>query len=193
MGIASLLLLLLLPGVHGFWQGTKLHRQLEERRVLLDQAKLAVKSQADAKKTLEDTLRKMELVQVVEQRRHRWARLLEELRNQSEAGMWITRLEVKPGESAPPGVAGRPAPADVVVLEGMFEARSREADARAVEEFRRKLEAGGQLRSVVIVEREAPREVEGRTDQVALTFRLRAEWPGDATLPAPAGDKSKKP
>jgi len=193
VGIISLLLLLLLPGVHGFWQGAKLHGQLEERRVLLDQANLAVKSQADAKKNLEDTLRKMELVQVVEQRRHRWARLLEELRNQSEAGMWITRLEVKPGEPAPPGAAGRPTPADVVVLEGMFEARSREADARAVEEFRRKLEAGGQLRSVVIVEREAPREVDGRTDQVALTFRLRAEWPGETTSPAPPGDKSKKP
>lgn len=175
VGAVSLALLLLLPGVHGFWKGTFLEGQLTEKKANLQEAQLAIQDQAKAKQALEETLRRMELVEVLERQRFRWPRLLEELRKQSEPGMWMTRLETKSAEAG--STAAAPPPPELLILEGMFETRSREADARAVEKFREKLEKGGLLRSVVIQEREAPREVEGRTDQVALTFRLQAEWP----------------
>lgn len=175
VGAVSLFLVLLLPGVHGFWKGAWLESQLAEKRTHLQEAQLAMEDQAKARKSLEETLRRMELVEVLERQRFRWPRLLEELRQQSEPGMWITRLETKAPEAGQAGAV--PPPPELLVLEGMFETRSREADARAVEKFREKLEKGGLLRSVVILEREAPREVDGRTDQVALTFRLQADWP----------------
>ena len=59
----------------------------------------------------------------------------------------------------------------------MFETRSEKADAEAVANFQKALEAGGVLTQVAVLEREAPRYVGGKTDQVALKFRLKADWP----------------
>jgi hypothetical protein len=73
----------------------------------------------------------------------------------------------------------------------MFETRSEKADAEAVANFQKSLEKGGVLRNVKILEREAPRYVDGKTDQVALKFRLQAEWFWEASPPpkVPGGGK----
>jgi hypothetical protein len=68
----------------------------------------------------------------------------------------------------------------------MFETQSEKADAEAVANFQRALEAGGVLRKVEILEREAPQYVDGKTDQVALKFRLKAEWPMEASSQTPS-------
>ena len=59
----------------------------------------------------------------------------------------------------------------------MFETQSEKADAEAVANFQKALETGGILRKVTVLERETPQYVDGKTDQVALRFRLQADWP----------------
>jgi len=74
-----------------------------------------------------------------------------------------------------------------VEIGGMFETKSEKADAEAVTNFQNALNAGGVLQNVSVLEREAPQYVDGKTDQVALRFRLRADWPRsspDAAAPA---------
>ena len=67
----------------------------------------------------------------------------------------------------------------------MFETQSEKADAEAVANFQKALEGGGVLRNVEVLEREAPQYVDGKADQVALKFRLKAEWPVEAPVQAP--------
>jgi len=76
----------------------------------------------------------------------------------------------------------------VLEVAGMFETQSEKADAEAVANFQRALEGAGLLRNVTVLERETPRYVGGKTDQVALKFRLKADWP---TAPAVAGSAAR--
>jgi len=142
-------------------------------------------------RAFEATLEKLALANSFLQERQRWPRLLGELQRYIQPGMWITQLGVLPSTETTEKIApgGRPAPLATPVVEigGMFETKSKEADARAVESFREALDQGGILKKVVLIERETPREMDGRTEQVALTFRLQGEWPLESTTP-PAGE-----
>ena len=53
------------------------------------------------------------------------------------------------------------------------------------------LEEGGVLTQVAVLERETPQYVDGKTDQVALKFRLKANWPLLIPAKAPAAGGSK--
>ena len=65
-----------------------------------------------------------------------------------------------------------------IEISGIFETKSEEADAEVVDQFRKSLEEGGVLQKVVTMQRETPeRSQDGKTEQVALKFSLRGEWP----------------
>ncbi|MCX6935979.1 MAG: hypothetical protein NTZ01_07315, partial [Verrucomicrobia bacterium] len=117
--------------------------------------------------------------------RMRWPLLLAELRNKSLPGMWITQLALSgsatadEAEAAAGGRSGAAKPS-VPVLEigGFFETKSEEADSKVVEAFRSALDKGGVLQKVVTTRRDNPeRSADGKTEQVALKFAMRAEWP----------------
>lgn len=181
--------LLLLPGLHGWWQSTKVANQLAEQTARVEEASTALqKLEAENKKFME-TAGTMELALKLEKEKMRWPLLLAELKRHSQKGLWITRLEVSsapstPGSGAPESKAGEPV-APVVEMGGMFETRSEKADAEAVAKFQQALEKGGVLRNVEVVERETPKYVNGKTDQVALKFRLKAIWPQEVLTPKP--------
>jgi len=128
----------------------------------------------------------------------RWPILLEELRVKSVPGMWITQLALAVGDLAAEGdgTAGTKPGAPkitVPVLEfgGFFETKSEEADSKVVEDFRLALEQGGVLQKVVTTQRDNPeRSADGKTKQVALKFKMRAEWPVGGVVKA---DAVKKP
>jgi len=180
-GLCALALLLLIPGVHGVWQGARIRDSLGAEAETLTQIETALDGLEKENRALQETLVQLAQADTFLQERRRWHRLLAELHQHIQPGMWITRLEVsQPKETKESSeVPGRPTlpPIPVVEITGMFETKSKEADARAVESFREALDKGGILKKVVLVERETPREVDGRTEQVALTFRLQAEWP----------------
>lgn len=196
-GICALALLLLLPGIHGFWQGARIRNELGAEADVLAQIEAALDGLEKENRALQDTLGQLAQADAFLRERRRWPRLLAELQQHIQPGMWITRLELsKPTEATEPAQApGRPSPPPVPVLEitGMFETKSKEADARAVESFREALEKGGILKKVVLVERETPREVDGRTEQVALTFRLQGEWPLETPLATGGPDQGASP
>jgi hypothetical protein len=80
----------------------------------------------------------------------------------------------------------------VPVLEfgGFFETKSEEADSKVVEDFRLALEQGGVLQKVVTTQRDNPeRSADGKTEQVALKFKMRAEWPVGGVVKTEAGKK----
>lgn len=181
--------LLLLPGVHGIWQGVKAEGRLAEQTAQVETASVALqKLEAENKKFL-GVVQRAELALQLERERLRWPQLLAELKRHSQKRVWITSLQVLPAaevsEAGSPG--GKPAApsASVVEIGGMFETQSEKADAEAVTNFQKALEAGGVLRKVEVLEREAPQYVDGKTDQVALKFRLKAEWPEEASPEAP--------
>lgn len=192
-GLCALGLLLLTPAIHGFWQGARIRHSLGAEAEPLAQVESALENLEKEHRAFEVTLEELALANSFLKERHRWPMLLGELQRHIQPGMWITQLAVlQPAEaaekSAPPA---RPSPmaAPVVEIGGMFETKSKEADARAVESFREALDKGGILRKVVLIERETPREMDGRTEQVALTFRLQGEWPLEPNPPA-GGAKS---
>lgn len=177
--------LLLLPAGHMFWQARHLAAQLAPRASEVDQAEKAWRDLEAEKKLLQEARRRLDQALALSRERTEWAHLFGELQKQIQDGMWITELgilENSPGSSAE-AVRGEGkksealSPVRILEIVGMFETRSKEADARAVESFREALETGGVVQKVELIEREAPREVEGQTEQVALGFRLRAEWP----------------
>jgi hypothetical protein len=131
----------------------------------------------------------------LEGERLRWPRLLHELKKHSTKGLWITGLKVIPASGSESGATspGKPvAPsAATVEIEGMFETRSEKADAEGVANFQKALEEGGVLTQVAVLERETPQYVDGKTDQVALKFRLKANWPLLIPEKAPAAGGSK--
>jgi len=182
--------LLLLPGVHGFWQAAKTGEQLAGQTALVEQASFALQKLESENKQFLGAIQQAELASRLERERWRWPHLLGELKRHSPERLWITSLQVLPTpESTEPAAAGgKPgeAPAPVVEIGGMFETQSEKADAEAVANFQKALEAGGVLRNVEVLEREAPQYVDGKTDQVALKFRLRASWPLEpASQPIP--------
>jgi hypothetical protein len=133
----------------------------------------------------------------LEAERMRWAILLEELRAKSVAGMWVTQLALAGGETVPEGeiaAGARPGVPKVAVpvleLGGFFETKSEDADSKVVEDFRVALEQGGVLQKVVTTQRDTPeRSADGKTEQVALKFKMRAEWPVGGVVKTEAGKK----
>ena len=181
VAVAALAALVCLPGLHGFWQAAKTGSQLTAETARVEEASQALqKIEAENKQVLA-TLQRLETAAALERERWRWPGLLHELKKQSPDKLWITRLRVSPAVIAEPGSAMPARAAPVVEIGGMFETKSEEADAEAVANFQKALEAGGVLRNVTVLERETPIYVDGKTDQVALKFRLRADWP----LPGP--------
>lgn len=183
--------ILLLPGVHGFWQAARTSAQLATETERVDEASRVLQSLEAENKKLTATLQQLETAAALERERLRWPQLLQELKKHSPPGLWITTLNVETASGRPsgPGEPGRPMGEAVPTVEigGMFETKSEKADAEAVTNFQNALNAGGVLQNVSVLEREAPQYVDGKTDQVALRFRLRADWPRsspDAAAPA---------
>lgn len=182
--------LLLLPGVHGFWQAAKVGGRLAEQTARVDEASGALQKLEMENKKLFTVVQRAELALKLERERFRWPQLLAELKRHSQKKVWITSLQVvaapEAAETAAPAKQAAEPPVPVVEIGGMFETQSEKADAEAVANFQRALEAGGVLRKVEILEREAPQYVDGKTDQVALKFRLKAEWPMEASSQTPS-------
>lgn len=179
--------LLLLPGVHGLWQSLKVGQKLAGETSLVEEANVALQKLETENKKFQAAVQQAEEACRLQKERLRWPQLLEELRRHSQKRVWLTSLQVLPVSEASEGGAtsGTPADAPIVEIGGMFETQSEKADAEAVADFQKALEAGGVLRKVEILEREAPLYVDGKTDQVALKFRLRAEWPWKSEPKAP--------
>lgn len=176
--------LLFLPGIHGAWQSVKMGGRLAEQTAQVEEASAALqKLEAENKKFL-GTIQQAEVALELEKERMRWPRLLHELKTHTPKRLWITSLQVvaipESSFEAKPGAKPSERPAPVVEISGRFETQSEKADAEAVANFQKALEAGGVLRNVTVIERETPQYVDGKTDQVALKFRLKADWPLEA-------------
>jgi hypothetical protein len=131
---------------------------------------------------------------VLEGERMRWPILLEEIRVKSLPGLWVTSLKLSESVAGGEG-EGAPAKPSVPVLEigGFFETQSEAADAKVVEDFRKGLSEGGILQNVTTTQRDNPERVEGKTEQVALKFAMRAEWPVGGVVPVEAAKKPANP
>jgi len=174
-------LLVALSVGHSFWQATKAGDLVVQESQRVEEAEQALqKLQADHKKFLTAS-ESVQQALALERERLRWPALLQELKDKSQARLWITSLKTLPGatlrKGKEPADPTKGALSPVVEIRGMFETRSEKADAEAVEKFTQALNQGGVLENVTVLEREAPKYVDGKTDQVALKFRLQAEWP----------------
>jgi hypothetical protein len=97
-------------------------------------------------------------------------------------------------EQTPPvKVPGEKVAIPVLEIGGFFETQSEAADAKVVEDFRMALERGGILQNVTTTQRDNPERVDGKTEQVALRFALRAEWPVGGVVATEAAKKPAKP
>ena len=190
-------LLLLLPGLHGFWQSGRIQGLLSPQTAEVEEAEAALaKVEVEQKKGVE-ILGLADKALGLEAERMRWPILLEELRAKSVAGMWVTQFALAGGEAVPEGEVaggaklGAPKVAvPVLELGGFFETKSEEADSKVVEDFRLALEQGGVLQKVVTTQRDTPeRSADGKTEQVALKFKMRAEWPVGGVGKTEAGTK----
>ena len=172
---------LLLPGIHGFWQAAKTGAKLSTETERVEEAHRGLQQLEAENKKLNATLQQLEVAAGLERERLRWPRLLQELKRHTPAGLWITSLNVVPSAEPNPAPGGaKPGPGvvvPVVEIGGMFETKSEKADAEAVAFFQKALNDGGVLQNVTVLERETPQYVDGKTDQVALRFRLKADWP----------------
>jgi len=188
------LALAVLPAAHLWTQSRKLQDfvvQNESQVNSADEARSRLTREGQEYQKLSEKAQK---ILQLEEERLRWPKLLEELQKRSLPGMWITGLRLVAATSGSESAAGVPVPASgppLLEIRGMFEAKSEEADAQAVEKFRTGLAEGGVLRNVNLVERETPERVSGRTEQVALKFVLQAEWP--AAQAFASASKSGKP
>ena len=52
---------------------------------------------------------------------------------------------------------------------------------------------GGILQNVTTTQRDNPERVDGKTEQVALKFAMKAEWPVGGVVPAEAAKKQANP
>ena len=190
-------LLLLFPGLHGFWQSGRIQGLLSPQTAEVEEAEAALtKVEAEQKKGVE-LLGLADKALGLEAERMRWPILLEELRVKSVPGMWVTQLALAEGEVAPEGertTRAKPEAPKVAVpvleLGGFFETKSEDADSKVVEAFRVALEQGGVLQKVVTTQRDTPeRSADGKTEQVALKFRMRAEWPVGGVIKVEAAKK----
>lgn len=180
-GLVAGVVLLGFPGMHSWWLSAKEAERLSLETGRVEEAARALQTLESANQKFLVTTREMEAALALQEERLRWPGLLEELRIQTPRKLWITSLRVLPvPEVAPVGDRATkpgPAPSRVVEISGMFETQSERADAEAVANFQKALEKGGVLQNVAVLERETPRYVDGKTDQVALKFRLKADWP----------------
>ena len=197
----ALLSLFLLPGVHGFWQAKKIEDVVSPQRTEVDEAEGVLRKLQTEQKKADVLLARADTALKLQQEQNRWPALLGELRLKIPPGMWINRLIVvqRPGSDkvAEKVSTKTSAPLDskqgpLLEISGMFETKSEESDAQVLEQFRNALESGKYLQNVVTVERETPeRSVEGKTQQVALKFTLRAEWVDDGKSITPEAVKPK--
>jgi hypothetical protein len=136
---------------------------------------------------------------VLEGERMRWPLLLEEIRSKSLPGLWVTSLKLSESASGAEGEGAVAKPANgktlapVLEIGGFFETQSEAADAKVVEDFRKGLSEGGILQNVTTTQRDNPERVDGKTEQVALKFAMRAEWPVGGVAPVEAAKKPANP
>lgn len=196
--LVALGLLLFLPGLHGVWLAEKVVTATSPQKAEVEQAEeTASKIQSNQKK-ITDRLGRMEAALRLEEERLRWPRLLGELAKKSKPGMWLTKISIVPDAShsqeqgGPNKAAKVSAKIPQLEISGIFETKSEEADAEVVDQFKRSLEEGGLLQKVVILERETPeRAADGKTEQVALKFSFRADWPLEEAVDPKAGPKKQ--
>ena len=191
--------LLLIPGVHGFWQSGRLQGALSPQTAQVEEAESVLNQVTAEQKKVTDILNLANQAIMLEGERMRWPLLLEEIRAKSLPGLWVTSLKLSEttpsGEEQAPPVKAPVGKAAIPVLEigGFFETQSEAADAKVVEDFRMALEKGGILQNVTTTQRDNPERVDGKTEQVALRFALRAEWPVGGVVAAEAAKKPAKP
>jgi len=197
VGIA-LAVLLMLPAIHGFWEGAKVHALFSPQNSEVEDAEAILSKLQASQKKVSDRMAVLDSAIRLEEERLRWSRLLEELAKRSKTGMWITKLILQNETSSSSEQGGAPKPPgspvknSQVEISGIFETKSEEADAQVVDQFRTSLQEGGILQKVVTVERETPnRSSDGQTEQVALKFTLRGEWPTENLVKGQPGGKEK--
>jgi hypothetical protein len=192
-------LILLLPGIHEFWQSARLGSAISPQTAEVDEAEGALTQVSNEQKKAAELLSLANQALVLEGDRMRWPILLEEIRSKSLPGLWVTSLKLS---ESPPGAEGEGAAAkpanvkpSVPVLEigGFFETQSEAADAKVVEDFRKGLGEGGILQNVTTTQRDNPERMDGKTEQVALKFAMRAEWPVGGVAPVEAAKKPVNP
>jgi type IV pilus assembly protein PilM len=191
--------LLLIPGVHGFWQTGRLQAVLSPETAQVEEAESVLNQVAAEQKKVTEILTLANQAILLEGERMRWPLLLEEIRAKSLPGLWVTSLKLSDAassseEQAPVvKVGGGKVPIPILEIGGFFETQSEAADAKVVEDFRMALEKGGILQNVTTTQRDNPERVDGKTEQVALRFALRAEWPVGGVITAEAAKKPVKP
>jgi hypothetical protein len=135
---------------------------------------------------------------LLEGERMRWPLLLEEIRSKSLPGLWVTSLKLSETarsaveQTSPVKAGGGKVQIPILEIGGFFETQSEAADAKVVEDFRMALEKGGILQNISTTQRDNPERVDGKTEQVALRFALRAEWPVGGVVAAEAVKKPAK-
>jgi hypothetical protein len=188
--------LLLIPGIHGFWQSGRLQAVLSPETAQVEEAESVLNQVTAEQKKVTEVLNLGNQAIMLEGERMRWPLLLEEIRAKSLPGLWVTSLklsETTPAveeQSTLVKTAGGKVAIPVLEIGGFFETQSEAADAKVVEDFRMALEKGGILQNVTTTQRDNPERVDGKTEQVALRFALRAEWPVGGVI---AGEAAKRP
>jgi len=192
-------LILLLPGVHGFWQSARLQAVISPQTAVVEEAEAALSQITAEQKKATDILNLANQALHLEEERIRWPILLEEIRSKSLPGLWVTSLKLSEstlgGEGEGASAKSINAKPTVPVLEigGFFETQSEAADAKVVEDFRKGLSEGGVLQNVTTTQRDNPERVDGKTEQVALKFAMRAEWPVGGVNPLETAKKPANP
>ena len=188
-------LILLLPGIHGFWQSARLQAVISPQAAEVEEAEGALTLVTAEQKKATDILNLANQAFILEGERMRWPLLLDELQSKSLPGLWVTSLKIAEGSPVAEreGATAKPTQAKpaVPILEigGFFETQSEAADAKVVEDFRLALSNGGVLQNVTTTQRDNPERVDGKTEQVALRFAMRAEWPVGGVAPVEAAKK----
>jgi hypothetical protein len=188
-------LIVLLPGIHGFWQSARLQAVISPQTSEVEEAESALTQITAEQKKAADLLHLADGALRLEEERIRWPLLLEEIRAKSLPGLWVTSLKMSEStlKSGSEGGATKPANAGplapILEIGGFFETKSEAADAKVVEDFRKGLNDGGILRNVTTTQRDNPERVDGKTEQVALRFAMRAEWPMGGLTPVEAAKK----
>ena len=188
-------LILLLPGIHGFWQSARLQAVISPQTAEVEEAEGALTLVTAEQKKATDILNLANQAFILEGERMRWPLLLDELQSKSLPGLWVTSLKIaegsavaeREGATAKP-TQGKPA-VPILEIGGFFETQSEAADAKVVEDFRLALSSGGILQNVTTTQRDNPERVDGKTEQVALRFAMRAEWPVGGVAPVEAAKK----
>jgi type IV pilus assembly protein PilM len=192
-------LMLLLPGVHGFWQSMRLQGVITPQSAEVEDAEAALTQVLAEQKKANAILALANEAVALEGERMRWPLLLEEIRSKTLPGLWVTSLRLSGDASgdgeggATPKATNAQPKAPMLEIGGFFETQSEAADAKVVEDFRLALAKGGILQNVTTTQRDNPERVDGKTEQVALRFAMQAEWPVGGVLPAEAAKKPASP